>query len=51
MENADLKRYKGQYIKDDVKVKKHKATGNELQHINLCTYSHNGKLSKHGGAL
>ena len=51
MDITDLKRYKGQYIKDDVKVKKNKVTGNELQHINLCTYSHNGKLSKHGGAL
>jgi hypothetical protein len=47
----NLKRFKGQYLKDDEKHKKIKPKGNELQSIGLCVYSHNGKKPNHGGAI
>ena len=47
----NLKRFKGQYLKDDGKHKKTKPKGNELQSISLCTISHNGKSPNHGGCL
>jgi len=53
MENKEinkLKRFQGQYIKGD-KNKKTKVKGNELQRVNLCTFSHNGRLPNRGGCL
>jgi hypothetical protein len=49
-ETDKLKRFQGQYIKGD-KPKKIKIKGNELQRVNLCTFSHNGRLPNHGGSL
>jgi len=48
----NLNRFRGQYIREDAKIKKpNKRKGIELQQISLCIYSHNGKLARHGGAL
>jgi hypothetical protein len=53
MENVDnLKRYEGKYLKATTKLPKAKPSkGNDLQRVNLIGFSHNGKLSRHGGAL
>jgi hypothetical protein len=51
MDNG-LRRFKGQYIREDDKSKKPKVRkGNELQSVTLRIYSHNGKIPNHGGAL
>jgi hypothetical protein len=48
----NLKRYEGKYLKSTSKLPKTKPSkGNDLQRINLVSFSHNGKLSRHGGAL
>jgi hypothetical protein len=49
MEEAP-KRLRGQYLKPD-KTAKIKPKGNELQRVNLYTYSHNGKIPRYGGAI
>jgi hypothetical protein len=50
--SENLKRYEGKYLKLTSKLPKAKPSkGNDLQRINLVNFSHNGKLSRHGGAL
>ena len=46
----ELKRFRGQYLREEKGKKPKPHKGNELQHISLCTFNHNGKIANHGGA-